>query len=48
MSVMDNLYFFLGIRLMSVKEIEDYADSMLEKLNIASKRDDLVKNLSGG
>ena len=48
MTVMENLYYFLGMRLMTVKEIEDYAESMLEKLNILKKKDEFVLGLSGG
>lgn len=48
MTVMENLYFFLGIRMMSDEEIEDYAERMLTQLDIKSKKDDLVQELSGG
>ena len=48
MTVMENLYFFLGIRMMSNEEIESYADKMLAVVDIKEKKDDLVGELSGG
>ena len=45
---MDNMYYFLGMRLMSNKEIEEYADFILPKLAIEEKRNSIVKTLSGG
>ena len=48
MTVMENLYFFLGIRMMSDTEIEAYAKKMLPIVDLSDKKDDLVKDLSGG
>jgi len=36
------------MRLMSNKEIEEYADFILPKLAIEEKRNSIVKTLSGG
>ena len=42
MTVMENLYYFLGIKMLSVAEIEEYADRMLKTLDLDKQRDQKV------
>ena len=48
MTVMENLFWFLGIRGMSDKEIEEYANDFLPKVDLSKKKHDIVGQLSGG
>lgn len=48
MTVIENLQWFLGIKGMSDKEINLYADDMLPKVDLLKKRFDFVSALSGG
>ncbi|XP_062562743.1 ATP-binding cassette sub-family A member 2 [Armigeres subalbatus] len=48
MSCREHLVFFGSLRGMNVKDAEREADDILEKVNLADKRDEILKNLSGG
>ena len=48
MTVMENLYFFLGIKMIPVRKIEEFADKMLKDFKLETKKDAFVETLSGG
>ena len=48
MTVQENLDFFCGIRMMSQDQIKEFSSTMLRNFSLESKKDSLVKTLSGG
>lgn len=48
MTVWENIYYFLSIKLMTLEEIEEYSTQVLEKLGIQNKKNSMVGTLSGG
>jgi ABC-type multidrug transport system ATPase subunit len=48
MTVWENLQWFLGMRGLTDKEIKDYADKWLPKVDMKKKLHDFVGYLSGG
>ena len=48
MSVLENIIFFCGFRDMDHQSILDYADKMLARVGMSSKKDALAMTISGG
>jgi ABC-type multidrug transport system ATPase subunit len=48
MTVMENLHYFCGMKMMTVQQINQFADVWLEKLDITTKKNAYVGTLSGG
>ena len=48
MTLMENLYWFLGIRGMTDEEIDAYAEDWLQRVDLKKKKHDFVGTLSGG
>lgn len=48
MTVMENLQFFCGLRLMTKDEIDTFAKERLAEVGLDSKKNSFVNTLSGG
>ena len=47
-TVMENIKYFCGIKMMTDNQIEQFSNDLLEKLTIKDKKDSFVSTLSGG
>ena len=47
-TVYENLYYFCSIRMMEPNQIEKYITYGIDKLQLQTKKDSIVKTLSGG